>query len=974
MALNKQQQEVVDTINGPIMVLSVAGSGKALVNGTNVMTPNGYTPIENLKYGDKIFGRDGKVYSVSGVFPQGKKQVYKIKFSDGSVIKCCEDHLWNYQTRKDKKNNSEKWYTNNTKYILENEELRLNGKWNIYIPICEPLKFDQKILPIKPYSMGILLGSYKLCNKNIKIPKRYKDILETIIIDLEVINNFNKNTKQILKNLNLTKTGSNNKFIPEEYKFSNVSDRIQLIQGLIDINGSYKKDHYEYKTSSKQLALDIKFICESLGAVVRLNVKNTQCINKFVYKLSIKPSKNLPIFHCSNRVGRQWIQSKSYACRTIKKIEKTQDYESMTCIKTNAPDELFIIDNCIVTHNTTTVIKRMANLIEHDINPGNILGLTFSKKAADELKERVNKIIGQKGLYITTKTFHAFALKLLKTDGDKIGLNPNFSVLKYDREKTTLVRECLEDLGLDKVYKGKNDARDIRKFIDLVKINLIKTGDFLSSSFSVLPFSRRDFNKVYIKYQEKLRNKNQLDFGDIISQAIKLLENDEIREKYQNIYKYIFVDEYQDTNKGQYMIMKLLAERDHNICVVGDLDQRIYDFQGANKEAAESFIKDFPEYKMIKMEQNYRSTPSIINVANDLISNNINRISTNIWTENKESNPVLVVEHENDDEQAKYVIDDIIDTMKKNPSLKYSDFAILYRINLMSSNFGNELKRKKIPFIMGSSENYFYNQEVVKDLMSYLRLLNDLDNREATINNLSLQPGIGKQTIMKMVECAENNNISILQAIRGNVEQNLKYMCKNIGGQLNSLSKFLLGIDYLINFNNTHTLDELINEIVEYSTFTTDMLKGGEFNQERYQNVLELQKEILVYVEKQKSKGEPYTLGDFIKEVDSIMLEDDEANIDGVILSTVHGVKGREFEYVYIVNFDDRSFPYYLSHANQENIEEERRLAYVAITRAKYQVAINYCKKSYNPYKKVFLPTLPSRFLSEVAGKNTRFI
>lgn len=969
MALNKQQQEVVDTINGPIMVLSVAGSGKALINGTNVMTPNGYTPIENLKYGDKIFGQDGKVYSVSGVFPQGKKQVYEIEFSDGSIIKCCEDHLWNYQMRKDRKFNPKKWYTNNTKYILENEELYLNGKWNVYIPTCAPLDFKRVESSINPYSIGVLLGNHGSPTKN-KISKKKKDILNKINIDL------NLNNKAFLLSINsFTKE---NIEIPKINKFSSINYRIQLLKGLIDISGSYKQNYYEYKTLSKQLALDTKFICESLGGTASLKEKdkcyinkNNELVSKHIYKLKINLPKNLLTLNISNKIKKQDSIS---VHRTIRRIEKTENYQEMTCIKTTAPDKLFIIDNCIVTHNTTTVIKRMVNLIDHNVNPSSILGLTFSKKAADELKERVNKIIGQKGLYITTNTFHAFALKLLKTDGDKIGLNTNFSILKYDRERTSLIKECLQDLELDKLYKGKNDARDIRKFIDLVKINLIKTGDFLNSSFSVLPFSRRDFNRIYIKYQEKLKNKNQLDFGDIISQAIKLLENDEIREKYQNIYKYIFVDEYQDTNKGQYMIMKLLAERDHNICVVGDLDQRIYDFQGANKEAAESFIKDFPEYKMIKMEQNYRSTPSIINVANDLISNNINRISTNIWTENKESNPVLVIEHENDDEQSKYIINDIIKIMKENPSLKYSDFAILYRINLMSSHFGNELKKQKIPFIMGSSENYFYNQEVVKDLMSYLRLLNDLDNREAIINNLSLQSGIGKQTIVKMVECAEANNISILQAIRENVAQNPKYMCKNIGGQLKSLSKFLIGIDYLINFNNTHTLDELINEIVEYSTFTTEMLRGGQFNQERYQNVLELQKEILLYVEKQKSKGEPYTLSDFIKEVDSIMLEDDEANIDGVILSTVHGVKGREFEYVYIVNFDDKSFPYYLSHGSKENIEEERRLAYVAITRAKYQVSINYCKKSYNPYKKVFLPTLPSRFLSEVTGKNIRFI
>jgi len=769
--LNVQQQEIVNMTEGPLIVMSCAGTGKALAHGTGVLTSNGYKNIENLIHSDKIFGRDGKLYEILGIYPQGIKQIYEVEFSDGNVIECCKDHLWTYQTKSERDRKKGKWNVHTIEYILNNIPLlKKSGQynaWNVYIPMCDPIEFDEQDFSIPSYTLGALLGDGGILQKNLKFSTECNDVLLRISNELLQVNcsinhlsnydylitNIEKNEKTFqekLRELKLLGCTSDTKFIPDIYKFSSVENRIQLLQGLIDTEGWCEKSAYEYISVSKSLANDVKFLCESLGCTVHFSEKNTTFTHKgekkqekLAYKLHIKPPTHLPKLHYSEKREKQWKKGQSCARRTIRRITPTDRNTQMTCIEVSFPDNLFIIDNCIVTHNTHTIVQRMAKLVTNGISPANILGLSFSNKAARELSTRVAKEIGHEGTWITTGTFHGFGWMCLKESGNVIGIDRFEKISDY--KASIILRKILEDLKLNKLkeYTGKHSVKDLKSNISFCKSNMIRSTDFINSNIDCHPFKRHDFDRIYKRYNHELKINNLIDFGDLILHTISLLEKTEIQQKYSNRYKYIFVDEFQDTNKAQYRIMQLLAQHHRNVCVVGDMDQQIYGFQGANADASNQFRKDFPEYHIIKMEQNYRSTPIVLDAANALINHNTDRIATKMWTTVESDIPINYMEYFTEDEQVQGILNDINKKISNNSKLTHKDFAILYRNNRQSSKYETKFNAEKIPYVMNKSTNYFYNQDEVKNVLSFLRILHDSNDHNAFTCNMSLRRGLG---------------------------------------------------------------------------------------------------------------------------------------------------------------------------------------------------------------------------------------
>ena len=401
------------------------GTGKALINGSLVLTPFGYKKIETLKIKDEIFGEDGKIYFVDGVFPQGKKEVYEVEFSDRSIVKCCNEHLWNYQTSSMRGRHSKKWKTKTLQQIIDNEQLyeeEKNGykRWNIYIPMPKPLEFPKIELPIKPYLLGALLGDGSLrSNGSYGFTNEDQDVIDRVNRELKNVNanlyqkgkidyeirigfgyGYNKNSgllREILKNLLLDGTNSSNKFIPDIYKFSSIEDRLELLKGLIDTDGYCSGSSYEFVSVSKKLCEDVKFIVESLGMTAVISEKETSYLYKeekkkgqLAYRLYIKTSDIIPKIHFSQKREKQWKKGQSFAHRTIREIRKTNQFEEMTCIKTSNPTELFLTNNCIATHNTRLML-------------GDACNIAFPYRYSKRNQKWVREGFKEKVLFITTE-------------------------------------------------------------------------------------------------------------------------------------------------------------------------------------------------------------------------------------------------------------------------------------------------------------------------------------------------------------------------------------------------------------------------------------------------------------------------------------------------------------------------------------------------------------------------------------------
>jgi ATP-dependent DNA helicase pcrA len=588
---------------------------------------------------------------------------------------------------------------------------------------------------------------------------------------------------------------------------------------------------------------------------------------------------------------------------------------------------------------TKTLTTKIAYLIEeNDVLPSNILAITFTNKAAKEMKDRIIRLIGSIGYQIQTSTFHSFGLKLLKENYERLGFDKNFVIMDSD-DSLTIVKKILKDMDLDpKIY----NPRAIRNKISSCKNELISPKAY--SRYTVSPYEEI-VCKVYEKYQEKLMKNNAVDFDDLLILPIKLFEeNKDILEKYQEQFKYILIDEYQDTNEAQYKLTKMLSEKYRLITCVGDDSQSIYSFRGANYKNILNFEKDYKDAKTILLEQNYRSTSYILNAANDVIKNNKMKKEKNLWTSRGEGNKVKYYRALSESDEAYYVVKGIKQAISNGDN--YDDIAVLYRTNAQSRNLEEAMLKENIPYrVVGSF--YFYSRKEIKDLLAYLRLIhNEKDNISLLRVINTPKRGIGLKTIENLTKKADEENISIYEAITSGKELEFKKI-----------------IEKLKEVSENVTLTELIDKILTGTGIKEELEKEEDITSEVRLENLEEFKSITKSFEEREGL---ISLEDFLLEISLVSdAEEYKDDTNRVSLMTVHSVKGLEYKDVFIVGMEEGIFPHMNSLMESSEIEEERRLAYVAITRAKDNLTIINARRRTLFGREQVNP--PSRFISEIS-------
>lgn len=585
---------------------------------------------------------------------------------------------------------------------------------------------------------------------------------------------------------------------------------------------------------------------------------------------------------------------------------------------------------------TKVLTSRIANLIENGISPYNILAITFTNKAAKEMRDRVFKLIGSSANNIQISTFHSLGLKLLKENYSLLGYERNFTIIDSD-DVLTIIKKIMKDLNLSKDYYNPRELRN--------KISSAKNEMMGIDAFSKVEFDH-NVVEVYKRYINKLKNGNSVDFDDLLILPIKLFKNyPNVLEEYQDKYKYILIDEYQDTNEAQYVLSKLLSSKYRNIFVVGDNDQAIYAFRGANYKNILNFEKDYPETKTILLEENYRSTKTILNAANSVIKNNRERKNKNLWSNNDDGSKIKYRVVSNEKEEASFVGNEIKELLSKG--IKEEDIAILYRTNAQSRVVEEEMLKKNIKYrVVGSF--YFYNRKEIKDLLCYLRLINNHKDDISLLRVINTpKRGMGEKTIDNLTDIATSNGTSIYEAISSGKELEFKNL-----------------IEELTKDSETLSLTELIDNILDKSGIKKELASSKLLEDEiRLENLNEFKSITKSYEEEYGSA----TLNDFLDEIS--LVSDMTEHQDGsnrVSLMTVHSVKGLEFDYVFIVGMEEGIFPHYnaINDGGNSAIEEERRLCYVAITRAKKELYITTAES-----RMLFGNTnrnMPSRFIEEI--------
>lgn len=588
---------------------------------------------------------------------------------------------------------------------------------------------------------------------------------------------------------------------------------------------------------------------------------------------------------------------------------------------------------------TKVLTSRIANLIDNGVSPYNILAITFTNKAAKEMKDRVFRLIGSSANNIQISTFHSLGLKILKDNYSLLGYDRNFTIIDSD-DVLTIIKKILKDLNLSKELYNPREIKN--------KISSAKNEMMGVDSFSRVEFDH-NVVEVYRLYQKKLKNGNSVDFDDLLVLPIKLFKNyPNLLDEYQERYKYILIDEYQDTNEAQYTFSKLLSAKYRNIFVVGDNDQAIYAFRGANYKNILNFEKDYPEAKTILLEENYRSTKTILNAANCVIKNNKERKDKNLWSNNEEGNKIKYKVVENEKEEASFVADSIKELIDKG--IKEEDIAVLYRTNAQSRVIEEEMLKKNIKYrIVGSF--YFYNRKEIKDLLCYLRLINNHKDDVSFLRVINTpKRGIGEKTLDNLTSIATEEGVSLYDAITSGKELEFKKLIEELTSDSENLS-----------------LTELIDTILDKSGMKKEYSSSKLLEDEiRLENLNEFKSITKSYEEEYGSA----TLSDFLDEISLVsdMSEHQEGN-DRVSLMTVHSVKGLEYDYVFIVGMEEGIFPHYnaINYGGNAEIEEERRLCYVAITRAKKELTITSAKS-----RMLFGNTtrnMPSRFIEEIDKK-----
>ena len=586
------------------------------------------------------------------------------------------------------------------------------------------------------------------------------------------------------------------------------------------------------------------------------------------------------------------------------------------------------------TRVLTTKIAYLINKLE--VEPSDILAITFTNKAAKEMKERVIKLVGADFYDMQISTFHSFGLSIIRKYHERLGFESNFTIIDSD-DSLTLIKRILKEMNLDsKMYNPKA----VKNRISGAKNELLSPDDYDK-------YANTDFEEkvveIYRRYQEILLRNNSVDFDDLLILPIKLLkENPDILMYYQERFKYVLIDEYQDTNEAQYVLVKMISAKYKNICVVGDESQSIYSFRGANYKNILNFEKDYKNAKVILLEENYRSTKNILNVANDIIKHNINRKDKNLWTENNEGSKVKYYRADSELDEAYHVVNEIKNLLVNG--VKRSEIAVLYRTNAQSRTIEEALLKENIPYkVIGSF--YFYKRKEIKDLISYLKLIYN-SNDDTSLTRIINVPkrGIGTKTIENLSVLSRTNNTSMYEAITKGKELEFKKLIEEIKELEKDLSLTEL-IDLIL--DKTGILEELKSE----KSLEADI---------RIENLNEFKSITKNFEEKYGI----ISLEAFLEEISLVAdMEEHNDNTDLITLMTIHSAKGLEFDNVFIVGMEEGLFPHVNSMVSHEEIEEERRLCYVAVTRAKkYLELVNakrrmiYGQESSN---------LPSRFINE---------
>ena len=608
-----------------------------------------------------------------------------------------------------------------------------------------------------------------------------------------------------------------------------------------------------------------------------------------------------------------------------------QDEEAYAAL---SDDDIAFLNNYNGERDEATV-SRLAEIVASDpVKPWNILAITFTNKAAGELKERLAKMLGEEqGGQVNASTFHSACVRILRREIDKLGYASGFTIYDSD-DSQRLIKTCMEALDIsDKAFPPKAVAAAISS----AKDKLITPAAFEEESAG--DYRKVTLAKIYKEYQTRLKEANALDFDDIIMLTVELFESQpDVLDHYRNLYKYIMVDEYQDTNTAQYRLVSLLSEKSGNLCVVGDDDQSIYRFRGATIENILSFEQQFEGCHVIRLEQNYRSTQNILNAANSVIANNMSRKPKSLWTDLGEGEKITVYKASDEAAESKFVATTIMNGVKDGR--KYSDFAVLYRMNAQSNSLEKAFSAQSIPYrVIGGMR--FYDRKEIKDIVAYLSVINNPDDM-LRFKRIVNEPkrGIGDSTLSMIEQISIDLKLSPIDVMK-NSESYAPLSKKSA-----SLVKASEIFTHLKEAADKLPLDKLFDAVIEKTGYAT-MLKGqGDEGLTRLENIEELKSNIATYMQAKSEAGEEATLSGFLEEI-SLYTDIDKlsADDDAVCLMTMHSAKGLEFPIVFIVGMEDGIFPPIRTMDNPEELEEERRLAYVGITRAKEKLYITHAQQ-----------------------------
>lgn len=617
---------------------------------------------------------------------------------------------------------------------------------------------------------------------------------------------------------------------------------------------------------------------------------------------------------------------------------------------------------------TRVLTYKIAYLLSQGMKPWSIMALTFTNKAAREMKERIGKLVGNDlAQHLYMGTFHSIFSRILRAEAEHIGFNNNFTI--YDEsDSRSLIKAIVKEMGLDdKKYK----PAAVHAKISMAKNNLMSAAAY-ESDVAIFEQNKRaqmpEVGKIFVAYVQRCKQANAMDFDDLLTLTYQLFrEHEDIRHKYAARFDYVLVDEYQDTNHVQMSIVMQLCQEKQRVCAVGDDSQSIYSFRGANIDNILNYQRQFQGTRLFKLEQNYRSTQTIVEAANSLIKHNRNQIPKDVFSENAKGEKILYKPAYSDKEEAAIVAKDV-KRIRREDGCQYSDFAILYRTNAQSRSFEEEFRKQGIPYrIYGGLS--FYQRKEIKDIIAYFRLVANPDDEEA-IKRIINYParGIGATTVLKIADCAHQNQVSFWEVI-GAPEQ---YGLAVNKGTMNKLETFRLLISSFIDRAQTTDVYELGDAIIKESGISQDIMSGKDADDlARQENLEEFLSGMSAFVEERREEGrfDELFLQDYLQDVALLTDADSDGDKDEprVSLMTVHAAKGLEFPTVFVVGLEENIFPSPLSAASLRELEEERRLLYVAITRAEKHCILTNAKNRWRYGKMEF--DNPSRFIDEIDGK-----